>query len=109
MESGDSLVNLIFANKQTFALILTAGFGLLIGKLLRSVVKIVAYFAAVIALIMMALQYLGIIYITVNFNFLSEIMQWIYLQAKSLGFAEHLFFWVPMVYGLKRKRVLGIL
>ena len=109
MESGGEMVNLLFANKQTFVLLMTSVFGLLIGKVVRTMFKVVAYFIGIIALIMMVLQYLGIIYITVNFDFLSEIMQWTYLQAKQLGFAEHLFFWVPMVYGLRRKRVLGIL
>ena len=109
MEGQEYTLDFLFANKQTVVLLLTAAFGLLVGRIIRTIARIFAYVMAVIALIILALQYLGIIFVTVNFDFLTEIIQWTFLQAKSLGMAEHLFFWVPLVYGLKRKRILGIL
>ncbi|MDQ7051826.1 MAG: FUN14 domain-containing protein [candidate division KSB1 bacterium] len=90
-------------------LILTAGFGLLIGRIIRTMFKILAYAIGLMALVLLALQYLGLVYIVVNFDFLYDMMQWIYGQSKNLGVAEHLFFWVPMIYGLRQKRLLGFL
>ncbi len=109
MQGQEHTLDFLFANKQTVVLLITAGFGLLVGRIIRTIARIVAYTLAIIALIVLALQYLGILFVTVNFDFITEIVQWGFLQAKSLGVAEHLFFWVPMVYGLKRKRILGIL
>ena len=109
MESNPEIQNILFANKQTFVLLLTAGFGLLVGRIIRTMFKVLAYAIAVMALILLGLQYLGLIYIVVNIDFLYDITQWIYAQSKNLGVAEHLFFWVPMIYGLRQKRILGIL
>ncbi len=109
MESSPDLQNFLFANKQTFVLILTAGFGLLIGRIIRTMFKVLAYAIGLMALVLLALQYLGLIYVVVNFDFLYDMMQWIYAQSKNLGVAEHLFFWVPMIYGLRQKRILGFL
>ncbi len=109
MDPNPEVGNFLFANKQTFVLMLTAGFGLLVGRIIRTVFKIFAYAIALMALVLLGLQYLGLVYVVVNFDFLYDISRWVYQQATHLGVAEHLFFWVPMVYGLRRKRILGLL
>lgn len=106
MDNTSALVQDLLANKQTFILMLTAGSGLLIGKLLRAVLRIVAYFFGFVALMLAALQYLGIIYVVVNFDFLHEIFQWLFAWAKDVGLSGHLFFWVPMLYGFRKKGLL---
>jgi len=106
MEDTGALIENLLANKQTFILLLTAGLGLLAGKILRAFLRILAYFLGMIALILAGLHYLGIIYIAINFDFLHEIILWVFTWAKSIGISGHLFFWVPLVYGLRKKSFL---
>ncbi|MFQ5629496.1 MAG: hypothetical protein ACE5I1_12105 [bacterium] len=106
MEETGTLIEDLLANKQTFILLLTAGFGLLAGKILRAFLRIVAYILGFIALLLAGLHYLGIIYIVINFDFLHEIILWVFTWAKGIGVSGHLFFWVPLVYGLRKKSFL---
>lgn len=109
MEGQAQTIDLLLSSNQTIVLLLTGALGLITGRILRTMAKIAAYVIGFVALLLLALQYFGLIFVTVNVDFLSEIFRWAFYQARHIGVAEHLFFWVPMVYGLKRKRILGIL
>lgn len=108
MENSGPFADLLFADSQTIVLLITAAFGLLIGKIVRTVSKFLAYAVGIIALFVLALQYLGIVYVIVNFDFLSEIFQWVLKQASEIGVAEHMFFWLPLVYGMRGRRLLKV-
>ena len=108
MENTPEMIQHIVGDKHTLMLLLTVGFGILAGKLLRVVSKLMAYTIGFIAIILIGLQHLGVIYVVVNYEFITEIVQMVFWQAKEIGIAEHLFFWAPMVYGFRKKGALSV-
>ncbi|HHL72491.1 MAG TPA: hypothetical protein ENJ29_08275 [Bacteroidetes bacterium] len=106
MENNIELINTLLGDRHTLLLMLTVGFGLLIGKVMRTFVKIVAYTVGAVALFLLGLQYLGVIYIAVNQELVVELVQALFVKARSVGVAEHLFFWVPFVYAFRSRNLL---
>jgi len=103
MEDVSSFANELVASKDTFILIMTAGLGILVGKIARVALKVVIYVIGAFVAFLMGLEYLGIIFLTVNTVFLQEIFAWTFNHAKSLGYSNHVFFWLPMLYSMKRR------
>ncbi len=106
MESNLELINTLLGDRHTLLLMLTVGFGLLIGKVMRAFVKVAAYTLGAVALFLLGLQYVGVIYIAVNQDLIIELTQALFVKARSVGVAEHLFFWLPFVYAFRSRSLL---
>lgn len=105
-QDHSQLIQTVLGDERTLALFITVGVGFFAGKLVRSMAKIAIYFAGVFILILLGLQYVGLMSIDVNYAGMTEILNWVFLKSQNLGLAEHLFFWIPFLYSIRKSRIL---
>ena len=105
MENSVDMIQSLLGNSQSLILAATVAAGLLAGRFIRFFIKIALYFAAFLLLFILGMEYVGLINVTFNPEAFTNLQIMLQTKFAHIGVSEHMFFWVPFAYSMRKTKL----